>query len=81
MPNLNVLKRLDNICDELTMLTEHVIQHSGIAFKDALAVDNRCSDIAQMAAQIAAVARERQGNHSGATLLRDVRRALGYTKP
>lgn len=81
MPNPNVRKRLDNICTELDMLAEHVALHSGISERDALAIDNRCSDIAELAAKIGAEARARQGNRSGKTLVRDVRKALGYTYP
>ena len=81
MANPNVLKRLDNICDELDMLAEHVAQYSGVSEKDARAIDNRCCDIAEAAAHIGAEARLRQGNTSGETLVRDVRRALGYTSP
>jgi hypothetical protein len=81
MANPNIRKRLDNISDELDMLVEHVLQHSGVSAKDALAIDNRCSDIAEQAARIGAEARLRQGNTSGETLVRDVRRALGYTTP
>lgn len=81
MPNPNVRKRLDNISDELQILLEHVIQHSGVSEKDALAIDNRCCDIAEMAARIGAEARARQGNRSSKTLVRDVRKALGYTYP
>ena len=81
MANPNIRKRLDNIADELDMLVQHVVQHSGVSAKDALAIDNRCSDIAEQAARIAAEAREAQGNTSGKTLVRDVRRALGYTTP
>ena len=81
MANPNLRKRLDNIADELEMLVLHVAQHSGVSAKDALAVDNRCSDIAQLVAQIATEARHVQGNTTGKTLVRDVRKALGYTHP
>ena len=81
MANPNIRKHLDNIADELDMLVKHVVQHSGVSTKDALAIDNRCSDIAEQAARIAAEARHTQGNTSGKTLVRDVRRALGYTSP
>jgi hypothetical protein len=81
MSNPNVRKRLDNISDELDQLAQHVLHHSGVSAKDALAIDNRCSDIAEQAARIAAEARAAQGNRSGETLVRDVRRALGYTYP
>ena len=81
MANTNVRKRLDNICSELDMLAEHVKLHSGVSAKDAVAIDNRCADIAEAAAHIGAEARLRQGNTSGETLVRDVRRALGYTSP
>jgi hypothetical protein len=81
MANPNVRKRLDNISDELDMLVKHVVQHSGVSEKDALAIDNRCADIVEQAARIGAEARLRQNNRSGETLVRDVRRALGYTNP
>ena len=81
MANPNVRIHLDNIAEELGMLLQHVIQHSGVSEKDAMAVDKRCDDIAEMAARIGAVARERQGNRSSKTLVRNVRRALGYTTP
>jgi len=81
MANPNIRKRLDNIADDLDMLVQHVVQHSGVSTKDALAIDNRCSDIVEQAARIAAEARAAQGNTSGETLVRNVRRALGYTIP
>jgi hypothetical protein len=81
MSNPNILKHLNNISDELDMLVEHVVQHSGISAKDALAIDNRCTDIAEQAARIASEARQAQGNTNGKNLVRDIRRALGYIKP
>lgn len=81
MPNIRIKSRLETLADELQTVLQHVIQHSGVSPKDAMAVDNRCCEIAEMAARIAAVARETQGNRTADTVVRDVRRALGYTHP
>jgi hypothetical protein len=81
MPNINIEKRLDKICDELAKVLEHVAQYSGIPNANATRIDNRCCDIAELASRIGAYARERQGNRSSETLVRDVRKALGYTIP
>ena len=44
-------------------------------------VDNMATSIAESAAQIAALARAVQGNHSAEHLVRDTRHALGFTQP
>lgn len=81
MPNLNVKKRLEAISNELAAVLQHVTQHSGVSEKDALFVDSRCSEIAEMAARVGVVAREAQGDRSSKKLVTNVRKALGYTYP
>lgn len=81
MPNIRVRARLERLQTELNAIRDHVAFHRGIAADDARAIDNVCADLAEQAAMIAADARKAMGNTSGRTLVRDVRRALGFTKP
>jgi hypothetical protein len=81
MPNIRVRQAIEKISNELNKVGEHIQLHSGIDAKDARFIDNVASDIAQTAAQIAAIAREVQGNTSGETLVRNVRKSLGFTNP
>jgi hypothetical protein len=81
MSNLNVKKQLENISVNLAAVLKQVVQHSGVSEENALFVDSRCSEIAEMAARIGTVAREAQGNRSSKTLVTKVRKALGYSYP
>jgi hypothetical protein len=81
MPNIRVKARLESLADELQTVLQHVVQHSGVSPKEAVAIDNRCCEIAESAARIAAVAREASGNRTAETVVRNVRRSLGYTNP
>jgi hypothetical protein len=79
MANPNVKKQIDKIDDELQVLLKHVNQYSGISEKDAFYIDTRCSNIAQSAARIGAIARQARGDKTSKKLVRSVRKALGYT--
>jgi glycerol-3-phosphate dehydrogenase len=81
MPNIQIRKKIESISNELNQLAEHVGNYSGIQLKDARFVNNVATSIAETAAQIAALARAVQGNRSAEHLLRDTRRALGFTQP
>jgi len=74
-------KRLETVSHELQRIAEHIAQYSGIDAKEADIMDNIATGIAEMAAGIAAEARTKAGNRSGKTLVRNVRKALGYTVP
>jgi len=81
MPNINVRKKIEEISNELDRLAEHVGTYSGIQLKDATFVDDVATSVAVTATQIAALARAVQGNRSAEHVVRDTRRALGFTHP
>jgi hypothetical protein len=82
MPNINVRKAIERISDELERVGNHIVQHSGIAPKDAMFIDNVATGIAETAAQIAGIARQAQGStETPQELTRKTRRALGFTNP
>lgn len=81
MPNVRVRPALEKISKELTWLMNYLAEHSSISPQDALFVDNVATGIAEQAAQLAAAARDVQGNRSSESVVRDVRRALGFTSP
>jgi len=81
MPNIRVRPALEKISKDLSKLMNHIAEYSGIPSKDALFIDNEATAIAQQAAQLAAAAREVQGDRSADRVVHDVRRALGFTRP
>jgi hypothetical protein len=82
MSNIRVRAAIERIQTELNQLGEHIISYSGIEKKDAFAVDNAATDIATTAAQIAELARAARGTSTKpGTLVRQTRRALGFTVP
>lgn len=81
MANINVKKALDRIQRELSAVYKQIAQYSGIDEKDARQIDNDATLITEIAADIAGAARQVMGNRSGEKLHKDVRRALGFTRP
>ena len=81
MANIRIRAAIEKISNDLNKVAEQISQYSGIDAKDARFVDNIATDISVTAAQIAAMAREVQGNTSGETLVRKVRKSLGFTNP
>ena len=81
MANIRVRASIEKISNDLNRLAEHISQYSSIDAKDARFVDNIATDISVTAAQIAAMAREVQGNTSSETLVKKVRKSLGFTNP
>jgi len=79
MPNINVRKKIESIGKELSKLTEHIANYSGIAPEIARFVDDEMTSISVLAAQVAAMAREVQGDRSAGKVVKDVRRGLGFT--
>jgi hypothetical protein len=78
MPNINVKRRLENVEKEMTKVLEAVVYHSGVPAKDAFLVDRMATGIAELATAVAAAAREAAGNSSADSVLKNVRKALGY---
>ena len=83
MSNMNVKKRLDYIQRNLAAVHAYVAQHGGISAADAsaMAIDTIASTIAEDAAHVAARARLVRGDRSGVTLVRNIRKALGFLMP
>jgi prophage DNA circulation protein len=81
MANMNVRKRLEAISNDLDAVLKHVSQYSGVDAKEALFIDNVATGIAEAASILAAEARRVSGNRSAASLRKNVRKALGFTKP
>jgi hypothetical protein len=82
MPNIQVKRTITSISCKLNRLEEHVQQHSGINKNEAWDIDDLATDIAVTATRIAALARQAQGKKKKPeVLLRQVRRALGFTYP
>lgn len=80
MANIRIKAALDRISRELSAVRYHAIQYSGISAKDAIAIDNLATAIAEEAAIIAAEARQTRGIKAD-TLVTKVRKALGFTYP
>ena len=72
---------MERIAKDINQVAKHVALYSGVDKKDANAVDNLAADIAVTATQIAEIARASAGNTSSTTVVKNVRRALGYTTP
>lgn len=81
MANINVRKRLEKVSNDLQKIATHIAQHSGVDPKDAPYIDNTSTGIAELAAKISAEAREKMGQRNSHSLVKGVRKALGYTYP
>lgn len=79
MPNMNVRRRLESIGSDLQKVATHVAQYSGIDEREARAIDNLATDIAVVAANLAAEARIKMGDRSASGLVAKIRKALGFT--
>jgi len=79
--NIRILPALHKIGVLLELVRVQALHYSGVSKKDAVLVDNDATKICEMAAEIAAAARLAQGDRSASRLVKDVRRALGYTRP
>ena len=77
MPNINVTKKLENIRKELSRLVDHVAEYSGLPSRDAQTIERDATDVATLAAQLAAAAREVLGDpESVGTVLENIRHAI-----
>jgi cell division FtsZ-interacting protein ZapD len=81
MANINVRKRLENISDDLEKVLQHITNYSGVPEKDAIAIDNLATTVAELGARILAAAQAAQGYPSPEHIVRNVRKALGFTNP
>ncbi len=81
MSNINVRKRVEKLSDELDAVVHHVKLYGGISKEHARFIDNVATSMAEQAAALAGYAREIEGNRSGASLPKKVRKALGFTVP
>ncbi len=81
MANINVKLSLSRTADDMRKIVKHVVMYSGIDEKQAREIDNDATEIAEMAAEIASHARQAMGNRSSGGLRKNVRKALGFTRP
>jgi hypothetical protein len=81
MANIRVKAALARIETELQRVYEQIAQYSGIDKSEAVIIDNTATSISSMAADIAGLARQVEGNTSGTRLHKQVRKALGFTTP
>ena len=82
MPNIRVRQALERLRREINQVGQHIVQHSGIDKKDAMVCDDLATDIAVTAAQIAEISRQAGGtSRKPGSLVRETRRALGFTIP
>ena len=83
MANIRIKAALDRIGDDIQKVAKHAEFHSGIEEKDALLIDNMATDIAIAATRLAVMARKARGlpERSGESVVKGVRKALGFTHP
>jgi hypothetical protein len=81
MANINVKQRLERLSRDMDALVKHVVQYSGVDKKDAFLIDNMATDLAAQAARLAGEARAAAGDRSAMKLVKQVRKALGFTSP
>lgn len=78
---MNTRKRLEKLSTELAAVRTHIVQYGGIDKSQANAIDNLATDIAEIGAAIAREAREANGDRGAKSLVKRVRKVLGYTHP
>ena len=82
MANLRVKQALERLSNELASVVKQVEQYSGAGDShEAIYIDNLATDIAESAARIGAAARMSIGDRSGKTLVKSVRKSLGFSRP
>lgn len=81
MANINVRLSLAKTAKDMTKIKQQIVLYSGIDAKHAREIDDDATAIAELGAEIASLAREAMGNRSAGGLRKNVRRALGFTKP
>lgn len=81
MANINAKKRLDSLLKEIEQVGKHIALYSGVDQKDAEQIDRDATAICESAAAIAQIAREKIGYTNAKTLVKRVRKALGFTMP
>jgi hypothetical protein len=79
--NVRILPALHKIGTLLERVRVQALHYSGVSKKDAVIADNDASKICEMGAEIATAARLAQGDASAKHLVKNVRKALGYTYP
>jgi hypothetical protein len=82
MANINIRAALTRIGDDLTRVRNYTVQYGYISKEDAGIIDRDATAIAELAAEIAQVARKAAGQRvAPGSLLKKVRKALGFTYP
>ena len=81
MANIRIKPALERIGSDLSRVRKHIAMYSGVSAKDAMIIDGMATAIAEEAALIAAEARRAQGSSDANTLVKKVRKALGFTYP
>lgn len=80
MANINIEAAINRADADLQKALGQ-IPHSGISARDALRISNTAAGIAIMAARIDAEARAVMGDRSAGSLVKKIRKALGFTYP
>ena len=77
MPNINVPKKLENIRTELSKLMDHIAEYSGIPSRHVQSIQRDATDVAILAIQLAAAAREVLGDPEPvSTVLENIRGSI-----
>lgn len=77
MPNINVPKKLENIRSELSRLMNHVAAYSGLPSRSVQSIERDATDVATLAVQLAAAAREMSGDPNPvSTVLDNIRHSV-----
>jgi hypothetical protein len=80
MANINIKAALTRIGDDLVRVRNYTIQYGHISPAHAGIIDRDATAIAELAAEIAEVARKAAGQRvARGSLLKKVRKALGFT--
>ena len=82
MANINVKAALTRIGNDLARVHKHILYYRGVGKVDAGIIDRDATAIAELAAEIAEIARMDAGQRiTHGSLLKKVRKALGFTHP
>jgi hypothetical protein len=81
MANIRVRHALERIEVGLSRVAKFIEHYHGIPEKDARAIESAAAGIIQVAARIYAMAQKAQGIRGSDTLVKRVRKVLGYTSP
>jgi hypothetical protein len=81
MAKLTIRKRLEKLSEELASMGVYIRDHESDLQEDASQIDNLATGISQQGAALAAVARKVQGHRGTERLVKQVRKALGFSYP